>query len=32
MFEIDGDRFIPGQGSLSYLIENAPELAMQKLV
>jgi 2-amino-4-hydroxy-6-hydroxymethyldihydropteridine diphosphokinase len=32
MFEIDGDRFIPGQGSLSYLIEHAPELAMQKLV
>jgi len=32
MFEIDGDRFIPGQGSLSYLIEHAPELAMQNLV
>ncbi len=31
MLEIDGDRFIPGYGSLSYLIENAPSLRMQKL-
>ncbi len=31
MLEIDGDRFIPGYGSLSYLIENAPPLRMQKL-
>ena len=31
MFEIDGDRFIPGHGSLSYLIEHAPAIAMQKL-
>ena len=31
MFEIDGDRFIAGYGSLSYLIEHAPELEMEKL-
>ena len=31
MFEIDGDRFIPGYGSLSYLIEHAPALEMRKL-
>ena len=31
MFEIDGDRFIPGHGSLSYLIDHAPVIAMQKL-
>ena len=31
MFEIDGDRFIPGHGSLSYLIDHAPAIAMQKL-
>ncbi len=31
MLEIDGDRFIPGHGSLSYLVENAPPLAMQRL-
>ena len=31
MLEIDGDRFIPGYGSLSYLIENAPALEMEKL-
>ncbi len=31
MFEIDGDRFIPGHGSLSYLIEQAPALPMEKL-
>ena len=32
MFEIDGDRFVPGFGSLSYLIEQAPPLQMEKLV
>ncbi|TNF89566.1 MAG: 2-amino-4-hydroxy-6-hydroxymethyldihydropteridine diphosphokinase [Gammaproteobacteria bacterium] len=31
MFEIGGDRFVPGFGSLSYLIQQAPELAMEKL-
>ena len=31
MFEIDGDRFIPGYGSLSYLIANAPPVALEKL-
>ena len=31
MYEIDGDRFIPGYGSLSYLIEHAPPLRMEKL-
>lgn len=31
MFEIDGDRFIAGYGSLSYLIDNAPTLEMEKL-
>ena len=31
MFEIDGDRFIPGHGSLSYLIAQAPALEMRKL-
>jgi 2-amino-4-hydroxy-6-hydroxymethyldihydropteridine diphosphokinase len=31
MFEIDGDRFIPGHGSLRYLIDHAPTIAMQKL-
>ena len=31
MFEIGGDRFIPGFGSLSYLIEQAPALSMEKL-
>ena len=31
MFEIDGDRFIPGLGSLSFLIQQAPEMALQKL-
>lgn len=31
MLEIDGDRFVPGFGSLSYLIENAPDLEMEKL-
>ena len=31
MLEIDGDRFIPGYGSLSYLVDNAPPLKMEKL-
>ena len=31
MFEIDGDRFIAGYGSLRYLIDNAPTLEMEKL-
>ena len=31
MFEIDGDRFIPGHGSLRYLIDHAPAIAMEKL-
>lgn len=31
MLEIDGDRFIPGQGSLSYLIDRAPAITMQKM-
>lgn len=31
MFEIDGDRFIAGHGSLSYLIEQAPPMKMEKL-
>lgn len=31
MFEIDGDRFIAGYGSLRYLIDNAPALDMEKL-
>jgi 2-amino-4-hydroxy-6-hydroxymethyldihydropteridine diphosphokinase len=31
ILEIAGDRFIPGYGSLSYLIEHAPAIAMQKL-
>jgi len=31
MFEIDGDRFIPGYGSLSYLIDNAPAISLEKL-
>jgi len=31
MFEIDGDRFIPGYGSLRYLIDNAPAVEMEKL-
>ncbi len=32
MIEINGDRFIPGYGSLRYLIEQAPPLKMEKLV
>ena len=31
MLEIDGDRFIPGFGSLSYLVENAPSPPLEKL-
>ena len=31
MLEIDGDRFVAGLGSLSYLISQAPEMAMHKL-
>jgi 2-amino-4-hydroxy-6-hydroxymethyldihydropteridine diphosphokinase len=31
MFEIGGDRFIAGYGSLSYLIDAAPALRMEKL-
>jgi len=31
MYEIDGDRFIPGYGSLRYLIDHAPPLRMEKL-
>ena len=31
MFEIDGDRFIPGYGSLSYLIAQAPAHELHRL-
>jgi 2-amino-4-hydroxy-6-hydroxymethyldihydropteridine diphosphokinase len=31
MLEIDGDRFIPGFGSLRYLNDHAPPLRMEKL-
>lgn len=31
MFEIGGDRFIPGYGSLRYLIDNAPSIELEKL-
>jgi len=31
MIEVDGDRFIPGFGSLRYLIDHAPALKMEKL-
>ena len=31
MLEIDGDRFIPGYGSLAYLADQAPEIDMEKL-
>ena len=31
MLEVDGDRYIPGYGSLAYLAQNAPALDMQKL-
>ena len=32
MFEIGGDRFIPGYGSLRYLIDNAPAISLEKLI
>jgi len=32
MLEIAGDRFIPGFGSLSFLISHAPEIEMTRLV
>lgn len=31
MFEIDGDRFVAGYGSLKYLISQVPQIEMQKL-
>ena len=31
MLEIDGDRYIPGYGSLAFLVGEAPALAMEKL-
>ena len=31
LLEIDGDRFIPGYGSLTYLIEKAPPIKLEKL-
>jgi 2-amino-4-hydroxy-6-hydroxymethyldihydropteridine diphosphokinase len=31
MLEIDGDRYIPGFGSLAFLVEKAPALVMDKL-
>jgi len=31
MLEIDGDRYIPGFGSLAFLVEQAPALVMDKL-
>ena len=31
MLEIDGDRFIPGHGSLEFLAKQAPTVAMEKL-
>ena len=31
MFEIDGDQFVPGYGSLRYLIDHAPPIKMIKL-
>jgi 2-amino-4-hydroxy-6-hydroxymethyldihydropteridine diphosphokinase len=31
LYEVDGDRFIPGYGSLRYLIEHAPPMRMEKL-
>jgi len=31
MLEIDGDRYIPGYGSLEYLVGQAPALDMEKL-
>jgi len=31
MFEIDGDRFIPGYGSLRYMIDHADRIDIEKL-
>ena len=31
MLEIDGDRFVPGYGSLAYLAAQAPEITMEKI-
>ena len=31
MLEVDGDRFIPGHGSLRYLIDHEPAMALEKL-
>jgi len=31
MFEVDGECFIPGHGSLHYLIDHAPAMALEKL-
>lgn len=31
MLEMDGDRFIPGYGSLAYLVDQAPALQMEKI-
>ena len=31
LLEVDGDRYIPGYGSLAYLAQQAPALDMQKL-
>jgi len=31
MLEIDGDRYIPGHGSLAYLVGQAPAIDMEKL-
>jgi 2-amino-4-hydroxy-6-hydroxymethyldihydropteridine diphosphokinase len=31
MLEIDGDRFVPGYGSIGYLVDHAPPLNMTKL-
>jgi len=31
MFEISGDLYIPGLGSLKYLIEHAPDIAIQPI-
>ncbi len=31
LYELDGDRFVPGYGSLRYLIDHAPPLRMEKL-
>ena len=31
MFEVSGDQFIPGLGSLKYLIDNAPSILLNKI-